>query len=118
MGQAIHDYYVFNEHDHEILVDSNLTEEEVIPVNYLFRSWDEMPPLEQKALELCKGKVLDVGAGSGCHSMELLRKGFDVTSLDVSELACATMSKRRLLKVVHNDFFLIEDSQFDTFLFL
>jgi len=56
-------------------------------VAYLFRSYQNMPLLEQKALQLAKGKVLDVGAGAGCHALYLQQKGMNVTALDQSTYA-------------------------------
>ena len=44
---------------------AQMFDEDEIPVNQLFRTFQEMPSLEQKALQLSTGKILDVGAGSG-----------------------------------------------------
>ncbi len=35
-----------------------------------------MPKLEQKALQLAKGKILDVGCGAGSHSLYLQENEF------------------------------------------
>ncbi len=56
---------------------SSMFEEDEMPVKHLFRSVPEMPVLEQKALQLAKGRVLDIGAGSGCHTLALQEKGLD-----------------------------------------
>ena len=83
-GLAIQDY-ISNQHEENIIVHSELCDEDVIPVQYLFRSYDEMPVLEQKALELAKGKILDVGAGAGCHAKYLHEQNRDVFAIEISK---------------------------------
>ena len=66
MGTAIADYY--KRHKAERLrVFSSQFDEDEIPVKELFRMEKQMPLLERTALQLATGKILDVGAGSGCH---------------------------------------------------
>jgi 2-polyprenyl-3-methyl-5-hydroxy-6-metoxy-1,4-benzoquinol methylase len=62
-----------------------------VPVSVYFRSYDELLPVEYSALELCRGMILNVGAGTGVHSSVLQEKGFEVCALDVSEEACQVM---------------------------
>ena len=62
MGQAIYNFF-HNRDFTPISVDTNITSGEELPVEHLFRSYAEMPELEKHALQLVKGKVLDVGAG-------------------------------------------------------
>jgi SAM-dependent methyltransferase len=57
-------------------------ERDEVPVSYFFRSPDDFAPYERRALELCRGRVLDVGAGSGCHSLALQERGFEVTAIE------------------------------------
>ncbi len=73
-GQAIHEYFTKGKAP-DITVNSNYTEDESIPVSYLFRDEKEMPELERMAIKQCKGKILDVGAAAGCHSLILQKKG-------------------------------------------
>ena len=70
MGTAIADYFNHNKAD-KLRVFSSQFEEDEIPVNQLFRPYDEMPELEQIALQMAEGNILDVGAGSGCHIFQL-----------------------------------------------
>ena len=65
-----------------IRVSSDLCDDDELPVEYLFRSHSEMPPVEKKAIELCKGKILDAGAGAGTHLKILIEKWHDVKGLD------------------------------------
>ena len=58
MGSAITDFYNHGKAA-KLRVFSSQFDEDEIPVNQLFRSYDEMPILEQKALQLAQGKILD-----------------------------------------------------------
>ena len=73
MGAAILDYQK-SERVGRLRVLSSMFEEDEMPVKHLFRKVEEMPMLEQKALLLTKGRVLDIGAGSGCHTLALQEK--------------------------------------------
>ncbi len=103
----------------EITVISNIAEDDVIPVAYLFRSFEEMPELEQLALQECRGKVLDVGAGAGSHALWLQQKGADVTAFDISDKAVEAMKKRGLENVFAADFWQFQSPEkYDTVLLL
>lgn len=83
-GKALLDYH--NGHySEDIITSTSISDEDVLPLPYLFRDFSEMPKLEQKALQLAKGKVLDVGCGTGIHSLYLQQKGLAVKAIDVSE---------------------------------
>lgn len=63
-----------------------------------FSSHDDWAPHEQKAMELVKGRVLDIGCGAGRHSLYLQEKGFDVLGIDASPLAIKVCTLRGLKK--------------------
>ncbi len=117
-GRAIYDYWTQNKPE-DLITSTNLTEEEVLPVSYLFRDFKEMPQIEKTAMALCKGKVLDVGAGSGAHALHLQNKGLDVTALDFSPGAVKVLEERGLEKVIKADFFDYDfKEKYDSILFL
>ena len=116
MGRAIAEYWK-NKTAERLRVFSPMFEEDEIPLTTLFRSYEDMPEIERKALDMAKGKVLDVGAGSGCHSLVLQERGLDVTAIDISPLSVETMKERGVKKVLEQDFFTLE-GQFDTILML
>lgn len=93
MGAAILDFQKQGKAA-RLRVLSSMFEEDEMPVTHLFRSVPKMPLLEQKALQLAKGRVLDIGAGSGCHTLALQEKGFTVKAIDISPLSCETMKLR------------------------
>lgn len=93
MGAAILDFQKQGKAA-RLRVLSSMFEEDEMPVTHLFRSFREMPVLEQKALQLAKGRVLDIGAGSGCHTLELQEKGLAVKAIDISPLSCEAMKLR------------------------
>ena len=92
-------------------------EEDELPVQTLFRSFEDMPIIEQTALQMAVGSTLDVGAGSGCHSLVLQDKGLDVTAIDISPLSVQTMQERGVKRALLQDFFTFEE-RFDTVLLL
>ena len=116
MGRAIAEYHK-NKKASKLRVFSPMFEEDEIPLTTLFRSYESMPEIERKALDMAKGRVLDVGAGAGCHSLVLQEKGLDVTAIDISPLSVETMKERGVKKVLELDFFTLE-GQYDTILML
>ena len=92
MGPAIADFYK-NGIAGRLRVLSSMFDEDEIPVAHLFREEDEMGELELKALKLSKGRILDVGAGAGCHALALQDRGMEVTAIDVSPLSVEVMTK-------------------------
>ena len=93
MGAAIADYYAKGQ-SAKLRVLSSQFEEDEIPTEQLFRTFDEMPELEQEALKLASGRILDCGAGSGCHALALQDMGKDVEAIDISPLSVEVMKKR------------------------
>ena len=116
MGQAIYDYFKTGKAA-KLRVMSSMFYEDEIPVSTLFREFDEMPVQEQKAIELCRGRVLDVGAGSGCHSIILKDRGFDVVAIDISQLSVDVMKERGVDAINVNYFDETFVEKFDTLLF-
>ena len=116
MGRAIANYWKTKKAD-RLRVFSPMFEEDEIPLQTLFRKYEDMPEIEQKALDMATGRTLDVGAGSGCHSLVLQKKGIDVTAIDISPLSVQTMKERGIKNVFEQDFFTL-DGQYDTILML
>lgn len=104
MGAAIRDYHTKGKAAC-LRVLSSMFDEDEIPVAHLFRTRHEMPPLEQHALSLVRGRVLDVGAGAGCHTLAMQEDGFDVKAIDISPLSCETMKDRGVRDVECIDLF-------------
>ncbi|MBT9392870.1 class I SAM-dependent methyltransferase [Hymenobacter sp. NST-14] len=104
-----------------LAVHSSVADEEVLPAAYFFRSLWEMPEMERTALEECRGRVLDLGAGAGCHALELQQRGFTVKAVDISPGAVAVMQERGVGEVACHDLFdpaLAQGEKFDTLLML
>lgn len=93
MGAAIYDFHKTGNAD-TLIVRSSMFEDDEIPVEDLFRSFEGMPSLEQYALELAEGRILDVGAGSGCHSLALQKMGKTAFAIDISPLSVRVMKER------------------------
>ena len=93
MGAAIHDYFHNGTAD-TLVVHSSMFEDDEIPVETLFRSFGDMPVVEQTALEMAQGDILDVGAASGCHSLALAQMGKESLAIDISPLSVNVMKER------------------------
>lgn len=117
IGQAVWDY-VNGIEGETITVKIEIAEDEQLSPSYFFRSFDEMPVQEQEALKRCTGRVLDVGAGAGVHSLWLQNQGLEVDALDISPLSCDTMRKRGIRNVLLKDIHTLKDQKYDTILLL
>lgn len=117
MGAAIYEYFKTGKAG-KLRVFSSQFEEDEIPVKELFRTYAHMPVLEQMALELAKGKILDVGAGSGCHSLALQEMGKEVVAIDISPLSVEVMQTRGVDARLVNLFDPHFAERFDTILML
>lgn len=116
-GKAILDFKTNNSPE-DIITETNISEADEMSVDYLFRSFNEMPKLEKKALQLCKGKVLDVGCGAGCHALYLQENGFEVTAIDISANAIKACELRGLKNARVQNVLNIENEKFDTIILL
>lgn len=115
-GKALLDYHNGN-YTCDLITSTNISDDDELPLPYLFRNYKDMPKLEQKALKMTKGNVLDVGCGSGSHSLYLQEKGFNVKAIDLSEGAVEVAKARGVLHVELTNI-LNETTTFDTILLL
>ena len=115
-GKAILDYY----HGKKVKLStfSSIAGKDELPLAHLFRSYHEMPKLEQKALKLSKGNILDLGCGAGNHSLFLEQKKFDVKAIDISMGAIEVCKLRGLKNVFHQDLWQLKNEKFDTIIAL
>ena len=106
MGAAIADYFKRHKAD-RLRVFSSQFDEDEIPVEELFRTEKQMPLLERTALQMATGKILDVGAGSGCHT------------IDISPLSVEVMKQRGVRSVSQTNLFNEQFAdEYDTILML
>ncbi|PKB17254.1 bifunctional 2-polyprenyl-6-hydroxyphenol methylase/3-demethylubiquinol 3-O-methyltransferase UbiG [Flavobacterium sp. 5] len=117
-GKAILDYQTNNKPEN-LTTETSISEEDEMSVAYLFRDYNEMPKIEQKALQLAKGRVLDVGCGAGSHSLTLQNdRNLDVTSIDISENAIEACKLRGLKDAKVQDILTLENEKYDTIIAL
>ncbi|MES2864745.1 MAG: class I SAM-dependent methyltransferase [Bacteroidota bacterium] len=118
-GKAILDYQTHNSPE-DLITETSISEADEMSVAYLFRNYNDMPKLEQKALQLAKGKVLDVGCGAGSHALELQNeRKLHVTAIDISENAVKACQLRGIENVkVENILDLDTENKYDTILLL
>ncbi len=118
MGRAIWDYF-YQKNPEDLQTETSISELDDLPVSYFFRTYKEMNALEQKALDLSFGKVLDVGAGAGSHALYLQNdKKLKVTALDISPKSIEICKARGLENAVCEDFLKFSGDKFDSILLL
>ncbi len=115
-GKALSDFYE-DKQPGKLWLHNNYGKPEEMPVEVFFRSEDEISELEEHALSVCKGKILDIGAGVGAHSLILQSYGQDVTALEISPAACEIIKSRGVKKVINSDIF-SKQKEYDTLLLL
>jgi SAM-dependent methyltransferase len=117
-GKAMFDFQTNNSPEN-LITETSISEEDEMSVDYLFRSYNEMPKLEQKALQLAIGKTLDVGCGAGSHSLSLQNdRNLEVTSIDISEKAIETCKLRGVKNTKVQNILDFEGEKFDTVILL
>jgi SAM-dependent methyltransferase len=116
-GKAVLDFHNGN-YTSDIITYSSFEEEDSLPLPYLFRDFKHMPKLEQKALALCKGSILDIGCGAGSHSLYLQQKNYRATALDRSMGAIEVCKERGVIATKCADIYDFKGETFDTLLLL
>ena len=89
-----------------------------LPVSHFFRPPSAFTPIEEAALAHCSGHVLDMGAGTGLHTLALQEKGFRVTAIDISPQAVEIMAHRGVQDVHCAPLFEYQGGPFDTVLMI
>ncbi len=109
--------YFRGKQDATLVVYDNFERDEA-PIAYFFREEDQFSPIDHKAVELARGKVLDVGAGSGCHTLALQRRGLDVTTLELLPDLIEIQKQRGVRQVRTGNIFDFSGERYDTILML
>lgn len=114
-GKAILDFH-HNSNKTPLLLHSEYGPPETIPLERFFQN--EYTDLENFALDLVKGSILDIGAATGRHALHLQNEGHDVTAMDIS-IGCSTILQEiGLKKIITEDIYTYEDQKYDTLLML
>lgn len=101
-----------------LVLHTSFGDPEVVPMDKFIRDTSDFSELELLALDLCKGPVLDIGAGVGCHSRFLQQRGQPVTALEKSPGACKLMRQSGIMDVVEQDIYHFTGSGYQTALML
>jgi SAM-dependent methyltransferase len=110
--------YIDGMHGAYVDVESSTLDMWEMSGEVMFRTFKNMLPIERKALAMCHGEILDIGAGSGCHSLYLQNKGCSVDALDLSIGCVEVMKKRKVEHIIHDNIFSLKDKKYDTLLML
>ncbi|MFN5620371.1 MAG: class I SAM-dependent methyltransferase [Flavobacteriales bacterium] len=117
MGRAMERYHRTGEDAFlQLWIDGE--PEPLMPVSSFFRRPSEMNDLELEALHLSQGRVLDVGAGAGSHSLALQARGLEVIAVEVSPSAAQVAEVRGVKRVVCSAITDFHEKGFDTILLL
>ncbi|GAC1596935.1 MAG: class I SAM-dependent methyltransferase [Hymenobacter sp.] len=104
LGQALLAYHR-GDAEAALTVHCNVADDESLSAAYFFRTLLQMPDLERLTLDESRGRVLDLGAGAGCHTLELQSRGLTVKAVDVSTGAVQVMAERGVRTVARHDLF-------------
>jgi len=112
-GQALKDYAAGDEAV-TLTLHNSYGEPEEMEAWYFFREYEDMPERERMALSIAEGRVLDLGAGTGSHSLILQQLGYEVLAIDTSEEAVEIMRQSGVKQAECIDFYKMKDHKFDT----
>ena len=115
-SQALKNYHEGKEPDkYEIVRDDGYSS--IVPLSVFFDT-SNFSDIELIALDNCKGKILDIGAGVGRHSLELQLRKADITALDILQTSVDIMNNRGVKRVIHSDIMDLSNEKYDTLLML
>ncbi|MFI5339105.1 MAG: class I SAM-dependent methyltransferase [Candidatus Methylomirabilales bacterium] len=114
-GRALLDFYS-GDTSAEVVTHGDDGETEVVPIRVFFRGPSEFSALEEAALDLCRGRVLD--AGAGCHSLVLQEQDLPVCAIDIAPEAVEIMQRRGVRDARCADIFHFHGGPFDTLLLM
>lgn len=115
-SRALVDYHAGNK-DSAFTITRDDGFQQILPASVFFKM-DHFPSIEMRALDECHGSILDIGSAAGRHSLELIRRGCDVTSLDILPEMEEILIDRGQSKVVISDVVRYSGRRFDTLLML
>ena len=117
LGSALQAYWE-GDGDAELTICRDDGVEDTLPAQHFFRDRRDFMALEDKAIELCRGEVLDVGAATGLHSLVVQEMGLRVTAIDICPTAVAIMQQRGVRDASCADVFTYQEGPFDSLLLL
>ncbi len=116
-GQALLDFHRGN-FKLPLLLHNEYGEPDTISLENFFNKENNFSDLETFALTQVNGKILDVGAASGRHSIYLQKHGYDITALDASTSCCTIIKETGVNKIVNADIYNYGKVKYDTILML
>ncbi len=117
LGTMVNDFYC-GDSEAFLNVWSSTLEMSTMQGTTMFREFEKMNDVEKCALAACRGRILDVGAGAGCHSLELQSRGLDVNAIDISPGCVEVMRRRGIKKPYHRNILDLNNFRYDTILML
>lgn len=114
-GKAILDFQTQNAPEN-LKTETNISDPDEMSISYLFRDFAQMPVIEQTALDLAFGRVLDVGCGAGSHSLCLQKtKKLETIAIDISQNAIEACKMRGIKNTSVKNIFEITTADFGLF---
>jgi len=117
MGLALLDYH---NGDKEAAIITRCSDGEIdhVRAEVFFREPFDYPFIEAAAVNSCYGRLLDIGAGAGCHALDLQDRGLDVTAIDTSPEAVHVMKERGIRDARVAEYLSLDNEKFDTLLLM
>ncbi len=116
-GRALKEYYK-GDHSNQLLLHNKFSDPDALELDGYFFEVDELTDLELMAMDFCQGKIGDIGAAAGRHSLQLQAEGLDVIAVELSHACTELMEQRGVKNIIHSDFFDLQNIKFDTLFLL
>ncbi len=114
---ALRDYHAGNRQA-SVIAHIDDGSKDHLPAAHFFRDEREMPPVEAAALALCRGRVLDAGAGAGAHAAVLQDRGLEVLAIDIAPINVEIMRARGIREAHVGDIQTYIGAGFDSLLLM